>query len=45
MRAKPMTEADWNLCADPQVMLEFLRATRDAPERRLRCLAVTVQLA
>jgi hypothetical protein len=36
VRAKPMTEAEWDACADPTPMLEFLRGR--ASERKLRLL-------
>jgi hypothetical protein len=34
-----MTEADWNSCTEPQRMLEALRASGRASERRLRLFA------
>ena len=34
-----MTESDFNRCADPRAMLEFLRGTGRAGERKLRLFA------
>jgi hypothetical protein len=39
MRANPMTEAEWQSCEDPQTMLEFLRESDRASERKLRLFA------
>jgi hypothetical protein len=35
-----MTEAEWNDCADPQKMLDFLRRSGRATDRKLRLFAV-----
>jgi hypothetical protein len=35
-----MSETDWLSCADPLTMLQFLRATNRANDRKLRLLAV-----
>ena len=34
-----MTEADWNSCTNPQEMLDFLRTTGRASDRKLRLFA------
>jgi hypothetical protein len=34
-----MTEADWDSCTDPEKMLEWLRHSGNAPERKLRLFA------
>jgi hypothetical protein len=34
-----MTEAEWNACTEPQRMLEFLRASGGASDRKLRLFA------
>jgi Imm-5 like putative immunity protein len=36
-----MTESEWNSCQDPQTMLDFLRTTGRASERKLRLFACT----
>ena len=35
-----MTEAEWAACQEPQLMLEFLRGSGRASERKLRLFAV-----
>ena len=35
-----MTEAEWNACTEPRKMLEFLRTSRRASDRKLRLFAV-----
>jgi hypothetical protein len=35
-----MTQAEWDSCTDPNVMLDFLRASGRASERKVRLLAV-----
>jgi hypothetical protein len=37
-----MTEAEWSACTEPLKMLEFLRASGSASERKLRLFAVAV---
>jgi hypothetical protein len=37
-----MTEAEWNTCADPRVMLDYLRDSDKLSERKARLFAVAV---